>query len=207
MHAAASGDMVVIAAVILAAATATNQACGSYGPDLQLIPAPPDNRTAAEHATWLGELCDWRRACRASLGLNDSIFGQPALRWTQTAYITVQMHPFDTYFYASGNYTVQRWLSDLGTRYGGVDAALVWPTYPQLGYDDRSAFDMVTLLPGGLDGVRAVVRSCTPRAWPCSGRTTRGTGAPRGTTPGGTMPSCSRPSTPPSAAMGSTATR
>ena len=133
-----------------------DQPCQNYGPGAQLIPAPPENRTSAEHVAWLDGLRALRKACRASIGLNDSIFEEPALRWTQSAYVTVQMHPFDRYFYnrSAKNYIVGRWLADLDDRYGGVDAALVWPTYPQLGYDDRSAFDMIGLLPGGMDSIR-----------------------------------------------------
>ena len=29
------------------------------------------------------------------------------------------------------NFTVDRYLADLKTRYGGVDAVLLWPTFPQ----------------------------------------------------------------------------
>ena len=60
------------------------------------------------------------------------------------------MHPFDRYFYDRGsgstsstttnsssttarNYTVDRYLDDATARYGGLDAALVWPSYPNLG--------------------------------------------------------------------------
>ena len=69
------------------------------------------------------------------------------------------MHTYDRYFYdrASGNYTVSRWLTDVKARYGGVDAALVWNTYPQLGFDDRNAFDLIRLLPGGIAGIRSFV--------------------------------------------------
>jgi len=50
------------------------------------------------------------------------------------------MHVFDRFFFdpALGNgtngsgYTVNRWLGDLNTRYGGIDKALLWPTYTNL---------------------------------------------------------------------------
>ena len=47
-----------------------------------------------------------------------------------------------------------RYLDDLERRYGGIDSVLVWPTFPQLGLDDRNQFDLIRLMPGGLDGVR-----------------------------------------------------
>ena len=43
-----------------------------------------------------------------------------------------------------------------------MDAALLWPTYPMLGIDDRNAYDMIRSLPGGIDALRAVVVTLTP---------------------------------------------
>ena len=43
-----------------------------------------------------------------------------------------------------------------------MDAALLWPTYPMLGIDDRNAYDMIRSLPGGIDALRAVVFTLTP---------------------------------------------
>ena len=66
---------------------------------------------------WLDALRSWREGCVGSLGLEEPpvIFDDPQLRWTQTSFVHVQMHPFDRYFYdpASGQYTVRRWLDDL----------------------------------------------------------------------------------------------
>ena len=68
----------------------------------------------------------------------------------------------DRYFYdptldqGKGNYTVQRYLDDLTTRYGGVDSILLWPTYTNIGADARNQFDLFEALPGGLEGVRSV---------------------------------------------------
>ena len=125
----------------------------------QLI-APP--AVAAAQPAWLEALRSWREGCIGPLGLDESpvIFDDPQLTWTQTSFVHVQMHPFDRLFYdeASGSYTVRRWLDDLRERFGGVDAALLWPTYPMLGIDDRNAYDMIRSLPGGIDALRGVVR-------------------------------------------------
>jgi iron(II)-dependent oxidoreductase len=34
-------------------------------------------------------------------------------------------------------YTVDRYVDDTIKRYGGIDAVLVWPTYPNMGIDIR----------------------------------------------------------------------
>ena len=67
-----------------------------------------------------------------------------------------QMMVHDRYFYdpASGKYTVDRYLDDLEKRYGGIDAVLIWSTYPNMGVDDRNQLQMVESMPGGIEGVQ-----------------------------------------------------
>ena len=125
----------------------------------QLIAPPAD---AAAQPSWLRALQAWRSSC---LGvLDDSIYDDETLSWTQTSFVHVQMHPFDRFFWHNddsdgdaGHYNVSSWLADLRERFGGIDAALLWPTYPMLGIDDRNAYDMIRSMPGGLDGIRQVV--------------------------------------------------
>jgi formylglycine-generating enzyme required for sulfatase activity len=65
----------------------------------------------------------------------------------------------DRYFYdaAAQGYTVDRYLDDVTKRYGGIDAVLIWSTYPNMGIDDRNQLDMVRSMPGGVEGVRKMV--------------------------------------------------
>jgi formylglycine-generating enzyme required for sulfatase activity len=83
----------------------------------------------------------------------------PALQWTQSSFIQPQMMVQDRYLYdpVSGKYTVDRYLDDLEKRYGGIDAVLVWSTYPNIGIDDRNQHDMVRSMPGGVAGVQQMV--------------------------------------------------
>jgi hypothetical protein len=83
----------------------------------------------------------------------------PALQWTQSSFIQPQMMVQDRYLYdpVSGKYTVDRYLDDLEKRYGGIDAVLVWSTYPNMGIDDRNQHDMVRSMPGGVAGVQQMV--------------------------------------------------
>jgi hypothetical protein len=72
-----------------------------------------------------------------------------------------QMIIEDRYFYdlVAGKYTVDRYLNDLEKRYGGIDSVLVWHTYPNIGIDDRNQNDLLRDVPGGPEGVRAMVDS------------------------------------------------
>jgi formylglycine-generating enzyme required for sulfatase activity len=81
------------------------------------------------------------------------------LKWTQSSFIQPQMMVHDRYFYdpVAGKYTVDRYLDDLDQRYGGIDAVLVWATYPNMGIDDRNQHDMVRSMPGGVEGLRKMI--------------------------------------------------
>ena len=116
-------------------------------------------------AAWMAEMQAMKKACQEAIGFDGSAFEVEELKWTQTAYISPQMHPYDRFFYdpTLGNgtngagYTVKKWLGDLNKRYGGIDKALIWPTYTQIGIDDRSTWELILSMPGGPEGIAAVV--------------------------------------------------
>jgi formylglycine-generating enzyme required for sulfatase activity len=101
----------------------------------------------------------WRDERRIRVGYSDELYSLPSLQWTQSSFIQTQMMVEDRYLYdpVSRKYTVDRFLDDLVKRYGGVDAVLVWPTYPNLGVDNRNQLDLVEAMPGGIQGVRTMV--------------------------------------------------
>ena len=54
-----------------------------------------------------------------------------------------QMMIEDRYFFdpVTGTYTVDRYLDDLEKRFGGIDSVLIWPSYPNVGIDNRNQFE------------------------------------------------------------------
>jgi iron(II)-dependent oxidoreductase len=115
--------------------------------------------TANTHEEWLKAVTNWRTERRIRVGYNGARYEMPALQWTQSSFIQPQMMVHDRYFYdaAAGKYTVDRYLDDLEKRYGGIDAVLIWATYPNMGIDNRNQQDMVRSMPGGVEGVRQMV--------------------------------------------------
>jgi len=114
---------------------------------------------AFAHERWLRDLQHWRDERRIRIAYDPSRYQLPALQWTQSSFMQPQMMVHDRYFFdpVSGRYTVDRYLDDLDKRYGGIDAVLVWATYPNIGIDDRNQLEMVESMPGGVDGVRQMV--------------------------------------------------
>ena len=116
--------------------------------------------TPADQPKWLANLISDRNKTLAALRFAGGVFDDSALKWTQSSYIQAQMHPYDLFFYDPLiGYTPERFLADLKERYGGVDAILMWPTYPDIGIDDRNQFDFFRSMPGGLEGVKNVTRA------------------------------------------------
>jgi iron(II)-dependent oxidoreductase len=111
------------------------------------------------HERWLRDLQHWRTERLIRIAYDGSRYDEPALKWTQSSFIQPQMMVQDRYLYdpVAGKYTVDRYLDDVEKRYGGIDAVLVWSTYPNMGIDDRNQLEMVQSMPGGVDGVRRMV--------------------------------------------------
>ena len=115
--------------------------------------------TIEAHEQWLADVRHWRDERRIRIGYDGSRYDSPALKWTQSSFIQPQMMVHDRFFYnpADNHYTADRYVDDTVTRYGGIDAVLIWPTYPNMGIDNRNQHDMIRSMPGGVPGVRQMV--------------------------------------------------
>src|SRR5581483_5198990 len=121
--------------------------------------ATPSGCPPFTHERWLHDIEHWRDERRIRVTFDSARYQLPALKWTQSSFMQPQMMVQDRYFYdpVAGRYTVDRYLDDLEKRYGGIDAVLIWATYPNMGIDDRNQLEMVASMPGGIDGVRQMV--------------------------------------------------
>jgi gamma-glutamyl hercynylcysteine S-oxide synthase len=121
-----------------------------------LIEGPTD---PSSFSKWIADMKLWRVEQLKRIGYGGAEYDRPELKWTQSSYMQPQMMIEDRYFYdpTARKYTVDRYLDDLEKRYGGIDAVLVWPTYPNIGIDSRNQFDMFHDMPGGTEGVRQMV--------------------------------------------------
>jgi gamma-glutamyl hercynylcysteine S-oxide synthase len=109
---------------------------------------------------WLAGLKAWRADRRTRLRYDGSQYDRPELAWTRQVFSQVQLLIWDRTFYDPeiGQYTVDRFLADTESRIGPIDAVLIWHVYPNLGVDDRSQFDLLRDLPGGVPALREMVR-------------------------------------------------
>jgi formylglycine-generating enzyme required for sulfatase activity len=130
-----------------------------WGYEVMEFPDGPRGCPENMHDLWLRDIRHWRDERRIRIGYDGTRYSLPALQWTQSSFIQPQTMAHDRYLYdpASGEYTVDRYVADLEKRYGGVDAVLIWPTYPNMGIDNRNQQDMIRSMPGGIAGVKQMV--------------------------------------------------
>ncbi len=142
-----------------------------YSPEDQQIPVPEcltmkelgqggsKPCSQIEHEAWLADITHWRMERRIRIGYDGARYDMPALKWTQSSFMQPQMMVEDRYFYdpETGQYTVDRYLDDLEKRYGGIDSVLIWPTYPNMGIDNRNQLDMIRSMPGSVAGVTQMI--------------------------------------------------
>jgi iron(II)-dependent oxidoreductase len=115
--------------------------------------------TPQDYKDWLADITHWRNERRIRIGYDGYRYALPELAWTQSSFMQPQMMVQERYFYdpLTGKYTVDRYLDDLLKRYGGIDAVLIWPTYPNMGIDNRNQHDMIRCMPGGIPGVKQMI--------------------------------------------------
>ncbi|MBI4582163.1 MAG: SUMF1/EgtB/PvdO family nonheme iron enzyme [Planctomycetes bacterium] len=122
----------------------------------EAIEGPPDG---ADRGAWLADMKRWRDQERATIEYDGAEYARKELLWTQRSFVQPQMMVEERYFYdaAAGKYTVDRYVDDLEKRYGGIDAVLIWPVYPNIGIDNRSQHDLLHDMPGWPAGVKGMV--------------------------------------------------
>ena len=130
--------------------------------DVQTLPGPA---APAAQPAWLANLTQWRAATRNALNYTGAVYDDARLAWASALRVAPQVHTYDRLLYDTdaARFTVNRFLDDLESRYGRVDAVALWHSYPNLGVDERSQFDLFDDLPGGLDALRDVVAQFNDR--------------------------------------------
>ena len=116
----------------------------------------PGPSSPAAQPAWLAQVAAWRASQRAAVNFSTEVYDD-YLPWSPTLFIAPQSHIYDRFLFdASSGWTPSKFLDDLDSRYGGVDGVLLWATYPNMGIDERSQFDLMDDLPGGLAGLKSV---------------------------------------------------
>jgi gamma-glutamyl hercynylcysteine S-oxide synthase len=118
----------------------------------QLIEAPSNPE---KWDAWRLELRSWKDSCLSALQYQGNNYQKKECQWASKAYSTFFLMANDKNLYdKNGNFDIRNCLKKYEDNYSGVDVVVLWPTYPQLGFDDRSQYFFYKNLPGGLPGLK-----------------------------------------------------
>ncbi|HYP14267.1 MAG TPA: SUMF1/EgtB/PvdO family nonheme iron enzyme, partial [Bryobacteraceae bacterium] len=109
---------------------------------------------------WRKGLLDWRRAARVATKHDDSLYRLPEYKWVPSSFVANKILLWDETFYdpTRNQFRVDEYVATAKKRFGGFDDVLLWHSYPRLGFDERNQFDFYRDMPGGLAGLRRVVK-------------------------------------------------
>lgn len=124
-----------------------------------LIHAPKESR---QWPSWREGLKEWRDKARTALRYDNRRYQEPAQAWVTASFSSCFLMLYDQTFFdqQSGRYEVEAFLRKAMEDFGGFDNLILWHAYPRIGADDRNQFDFYRDMPGGLNGLREVVRQC-----------------------------------------------
>ncbi len=91
---------------------------------------------------------------------DDSIYGRDDLKWMTRNFVCGFLFMYDRTFWdpERQEFRIEALCEDARHEFGGYDSVVLWHDYPRIGADERNQFDFFRHMPGGLDGVREVVR-------------------------------------------------
>jgi len=120
----------------------------------QIIEAP---NLADQWDSWRQEISAWKDSVLKKMAYNGEIYQKKEYQWASKAYSTLFLMANDKNLYdKNGKYDIGKYLKKYEEQYGGVDVVVLWPTYPQLGFDDRDQYFFYRNLPGGIQGLKTL---------------------------------------------------
>jgi len=128
-------------------------------PILNIFKPPPSEH---EYIAWRKELKEKREELRAKFNAKE--YEREDLVWYRYAFLEHFTFMYDKSFYEHRKgYKIDEFLDHGQREFGGYDLNVLWQAYPRIGCDDRNQFDFYRDMPGGLEGLRKVVRRAHER--------------------------------------------
>ena len=82
---------------------------------------------------------------------DNRLYERPDLSFIRHSYTMHLMMAWEKNYYSDTSYHFKDFLADKQKLYGGDDIFTIWPTWPVLGLDQRTQWDLMEDLPGGID--------------------------------------------------------
>lgn len=117
-------------------------------------PKSPKNFTI-----WINDIKNWRINTKSDMNYKDTEYERSKTKWASMSFVEAFVMIEDLYIYdtKTNKWTVSKFLDDINSRWGGADRIILWPTFPNLGIDDKNQFDFYRTCPGGIYGIRSLI--------------------------------------------------
>lgn len=127
-----------------------------------LIQAPSDPKL---WDAWREEIGKWRDDTKRALNYSGANYDKPEFAWMQKCFAFGKVMLFDREFVdpVLGEFKVEKWLDNIQAQFGGLDALALWQAYPRIGIDRRNQFDHYREVPGGMPGLKRLVKQIQDR--------------------------------------------
>ncbi|HET6766650.1 MAG TPA: hypothetical protein VFH08_04605, partial [Chitinophagaceae bacterium] len=102
---------------------------------------------------------DWRMALKECFqkrmlyevkNFNNKLYERKDLDYIRHSYTMHLMMAWEKNYYSDGAYHIKEFLEHKKNLYGGDDIFTIWPTWPVLGLDQRTQWNLMEDLPGGI---------------------------------------------------------
>ncbi|KAI9254648.1 hypothetical protein BY458DRAFT_589371 [Sporodiniella umbellata] len=109
---------------------------------------------------WKKSVNIWRKEQQEKRKKTSTGHDVPSVQWAQKSYIqsNVMLHDLHLFDLSQNKYTPLKLLEDIKQRYGLIDSIVIWPSFPNLGCDSRNQEDYFRSLPGGISGLKELVK-------------------------------------------------
>ncbi|MGA1236608.1 MAG: formylglycine-generating enzyme family protein [Limisphaerales bacterium] len=128
-------------------------------------PRPPLIPATAHPADWPAfeeALRNWRAEQQTTPTYNPEAYAQPNTSWASRCLCCGFLMLYDEHLFNphAQSYQLDALLESARKNFGGFDAIVLWHAYPRIGTDHRNQFDFYRDMPGGILGLRKLIRQC-----------------------------------------------
>jgi iron(II)-dependent oxidoreductase len=96
-----------------------------------------------------------------SKAIDLQLYDRKEMQWTKSNFISGFAYLWDQDFWDADKkvFTVQKYCDKMKKQFGGFQSVLFWYSYPNLGIDQRNTWDFLNDLPGGINSLKAIVKT------------------------------------------------
>jgi iron(II)-dependent oxidoreductase len=96
-----------------------------------------------------------------SPAIDRQLYDRKEMQWVKSNFVSGFAYLWDHDFWDAEKkvFTVQKYCDKMKKEFGGFQSVLIWYSYPNIGIDERNTWEFLNAIPGGINGLKAVVKT------------------------------------------------